>query len=171
MSKYLLITAAAMLALFGVQSQEPSPRGGQPTTATVCDGAIQHPLSARITALDPIRRGDLVRFRVDVASNAAFEEVRVRLADSGGAVSLGASTRSLGAMTAGSKGFSDFSVQVPTKAQRTLLQFSVQGEGSSGVLTRGATFNILPDGPADPGRLVSRGDGTTVREYAAKGVR
>jgi hypothetical protein len=56
---------------------------------------------------------------------------------------------------------------VPHEGRRFLLQFAVSGEGPSGTLIRGAAYNLLPDGPADPGRLVTTSDGRRVIEFGA----
>src|SRR5688572_9228186 len=55
-----------------------------------CEGAIQHPISVRAVALDPLVRGGIVRVRVTTTSRHALERGEVRLTSTGGATLVSA---------------------------------------------------------------------------------
>lgn len=138
--------------------------------ATVhCEGAIQHPLSVRAEALDPVRRGATVRVRVTTTARHETKRAEVRLTSTGGTVAASATRVALGTLGAGRTATADFAVYVPSEGLRFLLQFRVTGEGASGLEARGGTLNLLPDGPADPGRLVIS-SGQSVVEYRARRI-
>ena len=131
--------------------------------------AIQHPLTVRVTALDPVRHGATVRVRVDATSRVDLERTEIRLVSAGGAAVATASRAGLGRMRPGRPAGAQFTVRLPAQGHRVLLQFRVTGEGIDGVASRGATLNLLPDGPADPGREVTIG-GERVIEYRARRI-
>lgn len=62
----------------------------------------------------------------------------------------------------------EFSVRVPEAGSRFLVQFRVEGEGPAGRVGRGASFNLLPDGPVAPSRIVAGSAGRTIAEYPAR---
>ena len=115
----------------------------------VCTGAIQHPLSVQVEALDPVRRGATVRFVVHASSRVGLGRAEARLLDRGAAILAGPARVALGRLDARRTKDATFRVVVPNSGARTLLQFQVSGEGPNGLLTRGAAFNILPDGPTE----------------------
>ena len=135
--------------------------------ASACQGAIQHPIQVRLEALDPVRPSSVVRLRVEVTSAVALDGVRARVVGAAAPV-VSAREGRLAALPPGQRGTFEFRVRVP--AERTLIQFRVEGEGGSGRLSRGAVYNLMPDGPAERGRVVSRDDGTRVLEVTARRV-
>ena len=139
-------------------------------TPVRCDGAIQHPISAKATALDPVRRGETVRVRVTTTSRNALERGEVRLVSAGGAELASPATVSFGALAPGREATTEFAVRLPFAGQRFLLQFRVTGEGRNGLDACGATLNLLPDGPADPGRVVTSDTGERIVEYRARRI-
>ena len=140
------------------------------TPAVHAPFAIQHPLEVRVTALDPVQRGTTVRVRVETASHIDLEKAEVRLVSAGGAALAGASRAGLGRLRSGRPAAREFAVRLPAQGHRFLLQFRVTGEGTQGVVSRGATLNLLPDGPADPGRIVDAGNGERVIEHRARRI-
>jgi hypothetical protein len=138
--------------------------------AVQCEGAIQHPLSVRAEALDPVRRGATVRVRVTTTARQETKRAEVRMTSTGGAVAAGAPRVALGTLGAGRTATADFAVRVPAEGHRFLLQFRVTGEGASGLEARGGTLNLLPDGPADPGHPVITSTGQSVVEYRARRI-
>ncbi|MGH7731363.1 MAG: hypothetical protein ACRENJ_08950, partial [Candidatus Eiseniibacteriota bacterium] len=85
----------------------------------------------------------------------------------GGAVVDGARRLPLGRLSPRREAAGTFRLTVPGEGRRFLVQFVVSGEGPAGPLTRGAVYNLLPDGPLDPGREVAATGGVRVREFAA----
>ena len=135
-----------------------------------CEGAIQHPLDVKVTALDPLTRGGNVRVRVTTTAARDFARGEVQLTRLGGAISVSPTRARFGRLAAGRTTVNEFAVRIPEQGHRFLLQFRVTGEGQGGLASRGATLNLLPDGPADPGRVVSNGAGGQVTEYAARRI-
>jgi hypothetical protein len=132
--------------------------------------AIQHPLSVRAVALDPLVRGGVVRVRVTTTSRNALERGEVRLTSTGGATLVSAQRATFGRLSPGAAAATEFAVRLPEQGRRFLLQFRVTGDGPSGLEARGATLNLLPDGPADPGRVVTSSSGARVVEYRARRI-
>ena len=170
----VLVGAAWLAALaMPANAATPTPKstGTSIAPATVqCEGAIQHPLSVRAEALDPVRRGATVRVRVTTTARNETQRAEVRMTSTGGALADGATRRTLGTLRAGRAATADFAVRVPAEGHRFLLQFRVTGEGASGLEARGGTLNLLPDGPADPGHLVVTSSGQSVVEYRARRI-
>ncbi len=135
-----------------------------------CVAAVQHPLAVRIEPLDPIQRGAAVRLRVTTSSRLGFESGEVRLSSSGGTAVAGASRATLRAVPAGGQAAADFTVVVPRQGHRFLLQFHVQAEGASGSYARGATYNLLPDGPSERARVATTVEGERVLEVTARRI-
>ena len=140
-------------------------RTARPTPVT-CTGAIQHPLSVRIETLDPVLRGATVRLRLTTTALRGLGRGTARLSSSGGAAVVGASRVALRAVPAGGQAAADFAVVVPPQGERFLLQFRVQAEGSS----RGATYNLLPDGPSEHPRDAATAKGDKVSEVTARRI-
>lgn len=169
------LVVAAFAALFAAPLAAPlahassTPNAPRATRGVTCDGAIQHPLQVKASALDPLVRGALVRVRVTTTARHALERGEVRLVSAGGAAVEGAPRASFGRVAPGGSANSTFAVRLPAEGRRFLLQFKVTGDGGPGGLTeRGATLNLLPDGPADPGRVVTASSGRTIVEYRAR---
>jgi len=143
-------------------------RAGRP--AVRCDGAIQHPLGVKVVALDQVRRGETVRVRVTTTSRSGLARGEARLVSTGGASLVGASRVPFGRLDAGNQTTSEFTVRLPNEGKRFLLEFRVSGEGQSGLDSRGATLNLLPDGPAEPGRVVTSDAGERIVEHRARRI-
>jgi hypothetical protein len=135
---------------------------------TTCSGAIQHPLQVRVTALDDVRRGQVVRLKLTLTSATAIERGEVRVVSSGIAAVRGARRAAVRAVPAGRSSEHEFALQVPASGERTLVQFVVEAEGSRGTVTRGATYQLLPDGPAERPRITRTGTGEAVAEVEAR---
>jgi len=136
----------------------------------LCDGAIQHPIDVKVTALDPVEPGATVRVEVATSAREALESGEIALVSTGGAALLSEPAVPLGRLAAGKQAQAAFTVRLPDDGARTLLQFRVTGEGANGLSSRGATFNLLPNGPADPGRIVTTDSGESVAEYRARRI-
>ena len=149
--------------------QNSASREGAAPTAPPESFAIQHPLTVRLSALDPVRHGATVRVRLDATSHMDLHRVEARLVSPGGATPVGAARARIGRMRAGRPAATEFAVRMPERGHRVLLQFQVTGEGVNGLASRGATLNLLPDGPADPGRETMIG-GERVIEYRARRI-
>lgn len=130
---------------------------------------VRHPIEVRVSALGPVVRGQTLRLRLAVTPARAFERAQARLVSTGGATLAGAGTIALGALRRDETRTADFDVVVPATGHRFLIQFQVQGVAEGGAITRGATWNILPDGPADPGRRVVTPEGA-VLEFGARRI-
>lgn len=135
---------------------------------TTC--SIRHPLAVQILALDPIRRGQVVRLRVTLLPERGIERGEVRIASSGEAIVTSARRAALSRIDAGGSAERDFAVRLPATGSRTLLQFVVEAEGAQGSVRRGATFNLLPDGPAEKPRVTRTAEGSAVSEVAARRI-
>ena len=129
-----------------------------------------HPLRVRVTALDPIQRGAELRLQVTAIAAREMGRVQVRMVSDGGATRRGPALVSLGNLARGRQASGVFTVAVPQSGSRFYVQFQVQGEGARGQLTRGACFNILPDGPLEIGRIVETPTGARVLEVAARRI-
>lgn len=167
---FVAILVIALTNLEGFAPNNSASAKVSPAPAVVCDGAVQHPIEVRILALDPVERGQAMRAQVEVAAGQDLENTRVRLASAGGARIVGPAEAALGRIDADGRANATFAVTVPAVGHRTLLQFEVQGEGPAGVITRGATLNLLPDGPADPGTAVVTPDGRRLIHYNARRI-
>jgi hypothetical protein len=146
------------------------PFAGAAARVTRCEGAIQHPLTVRIRPLDPIERGRTVTFEVEVSGTTALSRGEVQMVSAGGARLAGPRRWTFGAVAAAEPARTFFAVQVPEEGHRFLLEFRVNGETEGGLATRGATYNLLPDGPADPGRRLTTPAGVRIAEYRARRI-
>lgn len=136
----------------------------------LCSANVMHPLSVRVTALDPIRRGAELRLQVTTIAAREVGHAQVRMLSDGGVTRRSPALVSLGNLASGRQASGVFTVLVPQSGARFYVQFQVQGEGASGQLTRGACFNILPDGPLETGRIVDTPTGARVLEVAARRI-
>lgn len=136
----------------------------------ICSTPIQHPLIVRAEALGLIERGVPLRIRVTTTATRGLDRGVVRLKSSGGAVVVGASSAALGSVPAGGQTTSEFTVMVPADGHRFLLQFEVRGEGGSRNLTRGATLNLMPDGPAERMSAATTATGDRLLEVRARRI-
>jgi len=137
---------------------------------TRCSASVMHPIQVRVTALDPVRRGADLRLQVAASSRLGLGRTQVRLVSEGGAIRRGARAATLGTLGPGRWASTIFTVNVPHSGNRFYVQFQVTGDGPQGPMTRGACFNILPDGPLESGRVVDTPDGRRVVEVAARRI-
>ncbi len=164
------LVAAALVLLPGRELLAGPERAATRPQVT-CRAAVQHPIDVRIEALDPISRGTPLRLRMTATSAVEIERAEVRLTSPGGVSVLSSTRATLGRLAPTRTRTADFTATLPQNGSRFLLQFSVAGEGPSGPISRGATFNLLPDGPDDPGRVVtSSRSGALVHEFAARRI-
>lgn len=136
----------------------------------LCSANVMHPLRVRVTALDPIRRGADLRLQVTAIAAREVGRAQIRMLSDGGATRRSPALVSLGNLASGRQASGVFTVAVPRSGSRFYVQFQVQGEGAGGQLTRGACFNILPDGPLETSRIVDTPTGARVLEVAARRI-
>lgn len=165
------VVVPAVAASAGGPPREVRPLATAPQREGVtCIGSIQHPLAVHVTALDPVVRGQRVRLRVNLRAERALERGSVRLTSSGGAAFTGMRDVALRAVPAGGQVDTDFSVMVPVSGSRVLLQFEVDAQGEFGAVRRGATYNLLPDGPFERPRSAVTSNGEKVAEVTARRI-
>lgn len=136
---------------------------------TTCN--LRHPIGARLVSLDPTTRGGTVRVALDLAATVALSGAEARILSSGGATILGRQRAELGTLDAGEGRRIEFTLRLPENGRRFVLQVLTTGESATGPMNRLAMLNILPDGPADPGQVVTTPAGETIRQYASSGRR
>lgn len=161
--------APALAASAGDAPRTTRPAESQPAPVT-CAGSIRMPIAVRVSALDPVVRGQRLRLRVEVGAERAFERAEVRLSSSGGAAVSGTRSVSLRAVPAGGRAEAEFAVTVPAGGERTLVQFQVDASGEFGAVRRGATYNLLPDGPVEHPRIARTASGENVAEVTARRI-
>ncbi len=174
----LPLVAAGTLAAMGISGRSLPPvtgagpsRSAAPRSAIECSGgSVNHPLTIHVEALDPVRRGAIVRLRVSASSAIALERSVVRVVDAGGATVSGPREIALGSIAVEKPGAAEFAIDLPADATRSLVQFRVEGEGPAGRIGRGATFNLLTEGPSRPDRVVADAAGRPIAEYAARRI-
>ena len=132
-----------------------------------CTATVMHPLSVHVTALDPVARGAVVRLRVTATSAVALDHAELRMTSTGGAANRGVTNIELGSLAPGRPAQGVFTLAVPASGGRQYVQFAASGSGSRGRLSRGGCYNLLPDGPAEAGRLVITPRGGRVLEVTA----
>jgi|SRR6185436_17769445 len=170
-NRFRFAVPATLLLLAAMSPALASSAAVRPERAAVrCEGAIQHPLEVHVTALDPLVRGGNVRVRVTTTARRDVARGEVQLTSAGGAAIASPTRARFGRLAAGRTATQEFAVRIPAEGHRFLLQFRVTGEGRNGTESRGATFNLLPDGPADPGRVVDDSHGGQVTEYASRRI-
>jgi hypothetical protein len=157
----LLGSIGAALALLAIA---PAARPG------TCRQNVAHPIEVRVQPLDPVRRNAPIRVRVTATARVSLARAEVRLVSAGGAQVQSAARVALGRLAPGRAATADFVLRLPEQGRRTYVQFHVEGEGPTGPWRRGAAYNFLPDGPADPGRRVTASDGSAVHEFTARRI-
>src|SRR5690349_12964720 len=130
-----------------------SPPAAGPEAAPTCN--LKHPIDAKLIPLDPIARGNTVRVALDVATDIPVSNVEARVLSTGGARLVGKRRAELGTLDAGDARRTEFAVELPSTGKRFLLQVLLTAEAATGPMNRLAVLNILPDGPADPGQVVT----------------
>lgn len=130
---------------------------------------VRHPIEVRVTALGPVAHGRTVRLRVDVTAIRSLARAQVRVVSTGGAALSGRREASLGSVRRDETRPAEFDVMIPATGRQFLVQFEVQGRTESTLLTRGAVYNLLPDGPVDSGRRVA-GPAGAVLEFGARRI-
>jgi hypothetical protein len=161
------LIAATLTPWSGAGAAGPSSGADAPV---VCSANVMHPIRVRVTALDPIRRGAELRLQVTAIAARELGNVQVRMLSDGGAPRRSPALASLGNLPRGRQASAVFRVAVPQSGSRFYVQFQVEGEAAHGRLTRGACFNILPDGPLETARIVDTPEGARVREVAARRI-
>ena len=160
-----LVAALPAVARAGVAAKAP----------VTCTGAIQHPIEARVVALDPIRRGATVRFEVTAIARGDARAAAARIVRDRGVEVVGPDRAALVRRNAGGPGAPEeraatFRVVVPRRGHRALVQFVVEGEGPAGPLTRGVAYNLLPDGPAETLAATKAGSGESLLQAPARRI-
>ena len=167
----LAATSLALAALAAAGAAEPSNSTAECGKSTaLCTGNVMHPIQVHVTALDPIQRGANVRLQVTASSARGLGRAEILMLSDGGAHRLSATRVSLGRLAPGHRASGLFTVNVPQSGNRFFVQFQVTGDGPQGMLTRGACYNILPDGPLETGRVVTTPEGGRVIEVAARRI-
>ena len=163
-----------LLALVPLAAALPAaaPAGVAAKAPVVCTGAIQHPIEARVVALDPIRRGATVRFEVTAVARGDARAAAARIVRGRGIEVVGPERAALVRRHAGGQEerTAVFRAVVPRSGHRAVVQFVVEGEGPSGALTRGVAYNLLPDGPAETLRATTAGSGEALLETPARRI-
>ncbi len=150
----------------------PLPASAAGHAPVTCTGAIQHPIEARVVALDPVRRGATVRFEVTAVARGDARVAAARILRGRGVDVVGPERAALVRRNSGGpeERVAMFRAVVPRSGHRALVQFVVEGEGPSGPLSRGVAYNLLPDGPAETLRAAVTGSGEGVLEAPARRV-
>jgi hypothetical protein len=164
---FALLATVALATLFAPRAARAD---SSPPTPIQCFGAIQHPIEVKVEALDPIRRGQIVRVRLTARSSRPLDRAEVRLANAGNATIVSPGRVSLGTLQRDTPRDVEFRVLVPTIGRRALLQFVISGDEEGHKLGRGATLNLLPDGPQRPLAVTQDADGTKLRVYPARRI-
>ena len=159
------LALATFLPTFAAADVEPARGRGE-----VCTTAIEHPVAVTVTPLDPVRRGASVRFVVRSSSRVGLGRAEARLTNAGHATVAGPSRITLGRLAPRESKEATFRVVLPNSGERTLLQFKVSGEGPNGMLSRGAAYNILPDGPTEHLVAKTTSGGEKVLETPARRI-
>lgn len=166
---WILFAALGLVALLWPRAARAE--SSQPLLPPIqCYGAIQHPIEVKVEALDAIRRGRIVRVRLTARSSRPLDRVEVRLANAGGASIVSAARVPLGMLLRDTPRDVEFRVRVPDLGRRALLQFVIFGDEDGLRIGRGATLNLLPDGPQRPVAVVADAGGTPLRVYSARRI-
>lgn len=167
----LAATSLALAALAAAGAAQPShSTAGRGKSPALCTANVMHPIQVHVAALDPIQRGANVRLQVTASSARGLGRAEILMLSDGGARRLGATRVSLGTLAPGRRASGLFTVNVPPSGDQFYVQFQVTGDGPQGMLTRGACYNILPDGPLETGRVVTTSEGGRVFEVAARRI-
>lgn len=166
-STALAVTLALILA---GTAHAATTRVARTAAPVVCTANVVHPLGVRVVALDPIVRGADLRLQVTTTSRIPVDRATVRVVSAGGALLQSPTSVLLGDLAPGRASAGTFTVRMPAGGNRFYVQFEVTGQGPNGPLTRGACYNLLPDGPLETGRLVTTPQGARVLEVAARRI-
>ena len=168
----LFLLALVPLAAAAVVTPAAARAGEGAKAPVVCTGAIQHPIEARVVALDPIRRGATVRFEVTAVARGDARAAAARILRGRGVEVVGPERAALVRRNAGGREehTAEFRVVVPRSGHRALVQFVVEGEGPAGKLTRGVAYNLLPDGPAETLAAARAGSGEALLQAPARRI-
>lgn len=162
------LTLAAIPAAWAAERCRSIAEHGE--SPALCSANVMHPIQVHVAALDPIQRGANVRLQVTASSIRGLGRAEIRMLSDGGARRLGAARFSLGTLAPGRRASGIFTVTVPQSGNRFYVQFQVTGDGPQGPLTRGACYNILPDGPLETSKIVTTPEGGHVIEVAARRI-
>lgn len=168
----LAATAAALLAVAATAATA-APVRKQTEHATPgiqCDANVIHPLNLRVIALDPIAHGGIVRLRVIATSRIGIERAVVRMVSAGGTTPMSPALISLGSLAPGRDAVGEFSLALPAQGSHHYIELLVSGQGPKGLLTRGACYNMLPDGRLEASQLVTTPQGVRVLQVAARRI-
>jgi hypothetical protein len=134
-----------------------------------CD--LRHSIEARLRPIDAPVRGGLVRLELTASAGEVLTGVAARVLSTGGARLAGGRRAEFGTLGAGDVARTEVAVEVPATGIRFLIQVLLTGEGAAGPVHRLVQYNLLPDGPADPGAVVTTAGGENLRQYTASARR
>lgn len=135
-----------------------------------CDANVIHPLSLRVVTLDPIVHSANVRLRVIASSRVGVERAVLRMVSAGGTTPTSPALISLGSLAPGHEAVGEFALALPAQGSRHYIEFQISGQGPKGLLTRGACFNMLPDGRLEASQLITTPQGVRVLQVAARRI-
>jgi len=163
------LLCASLAAAAAAPKSKGAVRSGA-SAAVRCTGSTEHPIRVTVSTLDAVARGAVVRLIVGVSSAVPLDQVEAHLISSGGASNLGPSIVALGELAPRATSRGVFTLAIPSAGGRQYVQFQIVGKGPQGNLSRGACYNLLPDGPAQVGRLVVTPQGARVLEVGARRI-
>jgi hypothetical protein len=167
-----LVAGTMALSFPAFRSRPPATPEAAPATAPAIDISAEptcnltHPIDARLIPLDPMTRGNTMRVALEITASVPVSGAQARVLSTGGARLVGKRRAELGTLDAGDARRTEFGVELPVSGQRFLLQVLITAEAATGPMNRLAVLNILPDGPADPGQVVTTPTGESIRQYA-----
>ena len=171
----VLVAGAMALSIPAFRSGSTDSSGVTPVAVTPNDEAptcnLRHPIEARLVPVDAMTRGGTVRVALEVEATVSLSAAEARILSSGGATILGRRQAELGTLGVGDVRRIEFTLRLPENGRRFVLQVLTSGESATGPMNRLAMLNILPDGPADPGQVVTTPTGESIRQYASSGRR
>lgn len=157
-----LVAAASVVAAGPAVLEKHVP---DPASLTRIHCDLQHPLEARIEPLGPITRGEELTLELRLNPRDGLRDGRARVILPGLMRAGGPDRFDLPELAAGQEGRHTLRVRVPEEGHRFLVRVQVTGEGPWGPIGRELTYNILPDGPDDPGTEIVTADGRKLRQY------
>jgi hypothetical protein len=165
---FLAVLAGSMALTIPAFRSRPvaAPEAAPTAVAPVATCDLKHPIDAKLVALDPIARGNTVRVALDVKSDVPVSNVEARVMSTGGARLVGKRRAELGTLDALDARRTEFTLELPATGKRFVLQVLTTAEAATGPMNRLAVLNILPDGPADAGQVVTTPTGESIRQYA-----
>ncbi|MDZ4804702.1 MAG: hypothetical protein SGI90_07585 [Candidatus Eisenbacteria bacterium] len=171
----VLVAGAMALSIQAFRSGSTDNSGVTPALVTpnyeVSTCNLRHPIEARLVPQGAMTRGGTVRVALEVEATVSLSAAEARILSSGGATILGRQRAELGTLDAGDVRRIEFTLRLPENGRRFVLQVLTTGESTTGPMNRLAMLNILPDGPADPGQVVTTPTGESIRQYASSGRR